>query len=309
MARWLPPRRPRPAPHPASTDAIDPRPPRSTRSSATTSRPCSARSTTGRLRSASLAMPGTNSSPISTAGFSVAQGQASRSRLCPTQMPCVQRNPAGGFQLQGARFLSVVYGETDEWRERSPWGAQSLALGHHGSKSDRARAAAFNPALAQGQASRRQWVLTFPFSWRPRLAQEREACPWGTVNCSVGSPRSSSIARSLPLGHGAGVLCPSSGAGGRHGCEDGCCDRGTEDVIRHALKPSSAHNRPRWRLARERQRACGPRPGCALFAGLGHLRTSEVGNVLERAVRRIERHLSRCGLLGTTTSAKPGLGP
>jgi len=35
------------------------------------------------------------------------------------------------------------------------------------------------------------------------------------------------------------------------------------------------------------------------FAGLGHLSTSEVGDVLERAVRRIERHLGRCGLLGT----------
>jgi len=40
-------------------------------------------------------------------------------------------------------------------------------------------------------------------------------------------------------------------------------------------------------------------PGCALFAGLGHLKTSEVGDVLEHAARRIERHLDRCGLLGT----------
>ena len=36
-----------------------------------------------------------------------------------------------------------------------------------------------------------------------------------------------------------------------------------------------------------------------VFAGLGHLKTSEVGDVLERAVRRIERHLDRCGLPGT----------
>ena len=41
------------------------------------------------------------------------------------------------------------------------------------------------------------------------------------------------------------------------------------------------------------------RPGCALFAGLGHLKTSEVGHVLQHAIRRIERHLDRCGLLGT----------
>ena len=53
------------------------------------------------------------------------------------------------------------------------------------------------------------------------------------------------------------------------------------------------------RLARARQRPRGPRPGCALFAGLGHLKTSEVGDVLERAVRRIEKHLDRCGLPGT----------
>jgi len=200
-------------------------------------------------------MPGRNSWPTSIAGFSVAQGQASRSRLCPTEMPCVRRNPTAGFQLQGARVLPIMHGTTDEWRERSPWGAQSLALGHHGRKSDRARAAAFNRALAQGQASRRQWVLTFPFSWRPRLAQEREACPWGTVNCSVGLHRSSWIARSLALGHGTCVLCTPSSAGGRPGCEDRRGHRGTEDILRSALKPSSAHDRPRWRLARERQRA------------------------------------------------------
>ena len=36
-----------------------------------------------------------------------------------------------------------------------------------------------------------------------------------------------------------------------------------------------------------------------VFAGLGHLKTSEVGDVLEHAVRRIERYLDRRGLLGT----------
>jgi hypothetical protein len=35
------------------------------------------------------------------------------------------------------------------------------------------------------------------------------------------------------------------------------------------------------------------------WEGLGHLGTREVGEVLERLVRRIERHLRRCGLLGT----------
>jgi hypothetical protein len=36
-----------------------------------------------------------------------------------------------------------------------------------------------------------------------------------------------------------------------------------------------------------------------LFSGLAHLKTSEVGEVLEHAVRRIERFLDRRGLLGT----------
>ena len=35
------------------------------------------------------------------------------------------------------------------------------------------------------------------------------------------------------------------------------------------------------------------------WEGLGHIRTSEVGEVLERLVLRIERHLRRSGLLGT----------
>ena len=35
------------------------------------------------------------------------------------------------------------------------------------------------------------------------------------------------------------------------------------------------------------------------WEGLGHLRTSEVGEVLERLVRRMERHLRRSGLLRT----------
>ncbi len=37
--------------------------------------------------------------------------------------------------------------------------------------------------------------------------------------------------------------------------------------------------------------------GELLFEGLSHLKTSEVGEVLERVVRRIERHLRRRGLL------------
>jgi inositol monophosphatase family protein/putative transposase len=43
------------------------------------------------------------------------------------------------------------------------------------------------------------------------------------------------------------------------------------------------------------------------WQGLGHLQTSEVGAVLESTVRRIERHLGRCGLLGIDEDeAEPG---
>ena len=43
------------------------------------------------------------------------------------------------------------------------------------------------------------------------------------------------------------------------------------------------------------------------WEGLGPLRTSHVGEVLERLVRRIERHLRRCGLLRTLEDeAEPG---
>ncbi len=41
--------------------------------------------------------------------------------------------------------------------------------------------------------------------------------------------------------------------------------------------------------------------GDLAWEGLSHLGTSEVGAVLERLVRRIERHLRRCGLLGIDT--------
>ena len=39
-----------------------------------------------------------------------------------------------------------------------------------------------------------------------------------------------------------------------------------------------------------------------VLAGLGHLKTSEVGDVLEHAVRRIERYLDRVTYLGPGTT-------
>ena len=84
-------------------------------------------------------------------------------------------------------------------------------------------------------------------------------------------------------------------------CKDRRGDRRAEDILRHAAKPTSPHGRSGRRLVRAGKRARGPRPGFALFSGLGHLKTSEVSDGLEREVRRIESHLDRCGLLGTRT--------
>ena len=106
-ARPIPPRRQRPAPHPASIGAIDPKPRRSTRWCGITSRPCSAPSTTGRLRCASPAMPGRNSSPTW-------QGQPERDaveKMMQTQLPSWQidqHDPCHAVRMAGSRSQSTM---------------------------------------------------------------------------------------------------------------------------------------------------------------------------------------------------------
>jgi hypothetical protein len=122
----------------------------------------------------------------------------------------------------------------------------------------------------------RQWVLTFPFRWRRRLAQDgallgtftrifvetvhrfyadRAAEAEGAVNAKTGSvtviQRTSSDLRLNPHLHTI-VL-------------DGAWHEGEDGELG-------------WR-------------------GLGHLQTSEVGKVLQSAVKRMMRHLRRRGLL------------
>ena len=99
----------------------------------------------------------------------------------------------------------------------------------------------------------RQWVLTFPFPWRPRLAQEREACPRGMVSCSGGLPRSSWIQyrRSMPVERRerapwARRPAPSLRCRG-HGPRPGSA------LIRHAPQSTSAHDRSGRRLLRARE--------------------------------------------------------
>ena len=52
-------------------------------------------------------------------------------------------------------------------------------------------------------------------------------------------------------------------------------------------------------------RAWDEQGGELVWQALGHLQTSEVGDVLERVVRRIERHLRRRGLLRTFEDGEP----
>ena len=126
------------------------------------------------------------------------------------------------------------------------------------------------------QTGLRQWVLTFPFSWRPRLAQDgallgrltrifvervqtfyaRRAAQQGALGAKTGAvtavQRTSSDLRLNPHLH----VVVLDGAWHEQGTELG-------------------------------------------FEGLGHLKTSEVGDVLESTLRRTLRHLRRRGLLRT----------
>ena len=146
----------------------------------------------------------------------------------------------------------------------------------YGRESHRARAAAFNRALAQGQPSRRQWVLTFPFSWRPRLAQDGELLGRLT-QIFVDTVQAFYARRSAQVG----------ATGAKTGAVT-AVQRTSSDLRLnphlHMIALDGAWHEQRNEL---------------VFAGLGHLKPSEVGDVLERAVRRIERHLGRYGLLGT----------
>ena len=122
----------------------------------------------------------------------------------------------------------------------------------------------------------RQWVLTFPFSWRPRLAQDGELLGRLT-QVFVDTVQAFYVRRAAQ----AGAMGAKTGA-------ITAVQRTSSDLRLnphlHTIALDGAWHEHGNELA---------------FAGLGHLKTSEVGDVLEHAVRRIERHLHRCGLLGT----------
>jgi Putative transposase/Transposase zinc-binding domain len=123
----------------------------------------------------------------------------------------------------------------------------------------------------------RQWVLTFPFPWRPRLAQDGEL-----------------------LGRLTQIFVDTVQAFyARRAAHEDAMGAKTGAVT--AVQRTSSDMRLNPHLHTIALDGAWSEQGNDLvFSGLGHLKTSEVGEVLELAVRRIERHLARQGLLGTS---------
>ena len=121
----------------------------------------------------------------------------------------------------------------------------------------------------------RQWVLTFPFSWRRRLAQD---------GALLG--RLTHIAVEMVLA----FYAARAGDEGRPGAKSGA-------VIAVQRTSSDLRLNPHLHVV-ALDGAWFEKEGELAWEGLGHLRTSEVGEVLERVVRRMERHLRRITPLG-----------
>lgn len=124
------------------------------------------------------------------------------------------------------------------------------------------------------QSGLRQWVLTFPFSWRRRLAQD-----------GVLLGRLTRLAVETVLAFYARRAAQRGGLGAKTGA-----------VTAVQRTSSDLRLNPHLHLV-VLDGAWHEQGGELAWEGLGHLRTSEVGDVLERVVRRTLRHLRRRGLL------------
>jgi hypothetical protein len=125
------------------------------------------------------------------------------------------------------------------------------------------------------QSGLRQWVLTFPFPWRRRLAQDGALL--GDLTRifveTVHALYAERAAREGALGAKTGAVTV---------VQRTSSDLGLNPHLHVVALDGAWHDQ-----------------GAELcWQGLGHLQTSEVGAVLESTVRRIERHLRRRGLLG-----------
>jgi len=122
----------------------------------------------------------------------------------------------------------------------------------------------------------RQWVLTFPFSWRRRLAQD---------GAMLGRLMRIAVETVLTF------YAARAGEDGRPGAKSGA-------VTAEQRTSSDLRLNPHLHMIVLDGTWC-EKAGELAWEGLGHLRTSEVGEVLERLVRRKERHLRRSGQLRT----------
>jgi hypothetical protein len=122
----------------------------------------------------------------------------------------------------------------------------------------------------------RQWVLTFPFSWRRRLAQDG-----GLLG------RLTRIAVETVLAFYAARAAEQGRLGAKSGAVT-AVQRTSSDLRLNPHLHMIALDGT-WRED----------GGDLAWEGLGHLRTCEVGEVLERLVWRMERHLRRSGQLRT----------
>jgi len=123
------------------------------------------------------------------------------------------------------------------------------------------------------QSGLRQWVLTFPFSWRRRLAQDG-ALLGRLTRLVVETVLAFYAARAAEQGW------PGAKSGAVTVVQRTSSDLRLNPHL-HLVVLDGAWHEDGGELAWE---------------ALSHLRTSEVGEVLERVVRRMESHLRRSGL-------------
>jgi hypothetical protein len=123
----------------------------------------------------------------------------------------------------------------------------------------------------------RQWVLTFPFAWRRRLAQDGALL--GTLTRLFVQTVHGFYTKRAAARSGASSADTKTGA-------VTVVQRTSSDLKLnphlHVVFLDGAYHEQAAELA---------------WQALGHLQTREVGQVLERTVRRIDKHLRRHGLL------------
>jgi hypothetical protein len=130
------------------------------------------------------------------------------------------------------------------------------------------------------QTGLRQWVLTFPFSWRRRLAQDGALL--GRLTRIFEETVQTFYAE--------------------RAAKDGIRGAKTGSVTVVQRTSSDLRLNPHLHLV-ALDGACHEQDAELAWHAPGHLKTSEVGEVLERTVRRIEKHLCRVASWSTTTAS------